>query len=149
MKGGENMRTYRDGDYFPRDENECYIIGQEGTINAVAWIINAFLSRINYESERLACIFLEYAQKENDLKLIEKVNRVLDDQYSIESLSDINGNQATPTGLFGITFTFISKLRHEARYLDLIMREFDRKNGSDYGVHLINILNDVRIEYEE
>lgn len=42
MKGGENMRTYRDGDYFPRDENECYIIGQEGTINAVVWVVNAF-----------------------------------------------------------------------------------------------------------
>ena len=151
LKGGENMRTYRNGDYYPRDENECIIIGQEGTINAVAWVVNAFLSRLNHESERLACIFLEYAKKENDIKLIETVKRLLNDQYAIESLSDseIDGTKASPTGLFGVVFILISKLRHEARYLDLIMREFERINGSDYGVSLINILNDARSEYED
>ena len=82
---------------------------------------------------------------------METVKRLLDDQYAKESLSDseIDGTKASPTGLFGVVFIFISKLRHEARYLDLIMREFERINGSDYGIHLINILNDARSEYED
>ena len=145
------MRVYKHGDYYPRNENECIILGQEGTFNAVIWMVNAFISRLNHESEQLETRFNRYAEKENDQHLIRMVNRLIKHEYYDDSLFDspIDGSQASPMGMYHLVFMFMSRLRHEARYLYIVMREYDRTHGSEYGLALIDILNDARSEYED